>query len=82
MNILVIKTGAMGDVLRCNFIAQALKEKYARLNPRIVCLTAENVIPLFVNNPYVTKVVAEKDKEKLRNIPFDLVINFGHTEYE
>jgi len=80
MNILIIKTGAMGDVLRCNFIAQALKEKYARFDPKIIWLTAENAIPLFVNNPYVTKVIAEKDKEKLRNFPFDLIINLEESK--
>ena len=39
MNILVIKTGALGDVVRTSFIAQALNDKYKKHNPLvfIVC---------------------------------------------
>jgi ADP-heptose:LPS heptosyltransferase len=36
MKILIIKTGALGDVVRTSFIAQALKEKYKKLNPDLL----------------------------------------------
>lgn len=39
MNILIIKTGALGDVVRTSFIARALKEKYLKLNLKIFWVT-------------------------------------------
>lgn len=75
MNILIIKTDALGDVVRSSFITQALKDKYKDRNPRIFWITQENAKPLFVNNPYVDRVVSLNDKYKLKKIPFDIVIN-------
>jgi len=34
MKILIIKTGALGDVLRTSFLAQALKDKYKKTNQK------------------------------------------------
>ena len=75
MNILVIKIGALGDVLRTTFIAQALKDKFKKENPKIFWITSEKAKPLFVNNPYVDSVVLDKDKERLKDISFHLVVN-------
>jgi len=75
MNILIIKIGALGDVMRTTFIAQALKDKYN--NPKIFWLTDEKAKPLFINNPYVNKVISdsESNRKKLKQEHFDLVIN-------
>jgi len=75
MNILIIKTGALGDVVRTTFIAQALKDKYK--NSFIYWLTDEKAMPMFLNNPYVDKVIkdSELNREKLKTKKFDLVIN-------
>lgn len=75
MNILIIKTGALGDVVRCSFLAQALKEKYSSKDPNIYWVTDSRAKVLFSNNPYVTRVIEADKKETLRNIKFDLVIN-------
>jgi len=75
MNILIIKIGALGDVLRTNFIAQALKEKYKFNEPKIFWVTDARAKPLFANNPHVYSVISDENKWKLRNTKFDLVIN-------
>jgi ADP-heptose:LPS heptosyltransferase len=75
VNILIIKVGALGDVVRTSFIAQALKDKYKKRNPQIFWITSKSAIPLFVNNPYVQKVVSEENKGNLSKIPFDIIIN-------
>ncbi len=80
MNILIIKTGALGDVVRTTFIAQALKNKYQNHNPKIFWITAENAMPLFINNIYVDKIIPEKNKRETRNINFDIVINLEESE--
>ncbi len=83
MNILIIKTGALGDVVRTSFIAQALKNKYKKQDPNIFWLTNKNAKPLFVNNPYITKIISEskENKEKLiKKDRFDLVVNLEESK--
>jgi heptosyltransferase-2 len=75
MNILIIKTGALGDVVRTSFIAQALKDKYNPKKTRIYWITDSRAISLFNNNPYVDRVIESEKKDSLKNIKFDLVIN-------
>lgn len=80
MNILIIKTGALGDVLRTSFIAQALKDKYKEQNPKIFWITQEKARILFINNPYVDHVLIPKDREKIKDMNFDLLINLEEEE--
>lgn len=80
MNILIIKTGALGDVIRTSFIAQALKEKYKKHNPKIFWITNKRATPLFINNPYIDQIVDEENKSKLKNIDFDIIINLEEDE--
>jgi heptosyltransferase-2 len=75
MNILIVKIGAMGDVLRTTFIAQALKERYKYSNPKIYWITDEKAKPIFANNPYVYKIIAAQEKDTLKNLFFDEIIN-------
>ena len=78
MNILIIKTGALGDVLRTSFIAQFLKEKYRFQKIKLSWLTGEKAKPLFVNNIYVDEVITVNEKEKIENLKkqsFDIIIN-------
>lgn len=75
MNILIIKIGALGDVVRSSFIAQALKEKYQKFKPQIYWITDTKAKSLFFNNPYIFKVIENEKKESLRNIKFDMIIN-------
>ncbi|HTY44334.1 MAG TPA: glycosyltransferase [Patescibacteria group bacterium] len=75
MNILIIKIGALGDVVRTSFIAQALKEKYNSNNPKIFWITSDKAKPLFINNPYIYRIIDEKNKNMVSDIFFDLIIN-------
>jgi heptosyltransferase II len=80
VRILIIKTGALGDVVRTTFIAQALKAKYRKLAPKIFWVTSKNAKPFFINNVYVDRVISEEDKQKLKNSFFDLIINLEEEE--
>mgnify|MGYP001581412231 CR=1 FL=1 len=80
MKILIIKIGALGDVLRTSFIAQGLKDKYE--NASIFWLTSEIAKPMFINNPYVSKIIvdSELNRDYLKKEKFDLVINLEEDE--
>jgi ADP-heptose:LPS heptosyltransferase len=73
--ILVIKFGAMGDVLRTTSILQSLKEKYRKSN--IYWVTKKNALPLLKNNSYIKKLFFyNKNTFNLLNkSTFDLIIN-------
>lgn len=80
MDILIIKTGALGDVLRSSFIAQGLKEKYQKSSPKIFWITEKNASDLIKNNPFVDKIILEKEKDKIINKKFELIINLEESE--
>lgn len=80
MKILVIKTGALGDVVRTSFIAQALKEKYNKYNPEIYWLTQKKAKNFFLNNPYISRIGDLESKYKLKKVNFDLIINLEESE--
>src|SRR3989344_1404049 len=80
MKILIIKIGALGDVLRTSFIAQTLKDKYRKTNPKIFWLTSQPASQFFINNPYVDKLIISEERDKLKKINFDLVINFEESK--
>jgi len=69
MKILIIKLGAIGDVLRTTSILQGLKEKY---NAEVWWLVKENAIDILKNNNYIDKIVVFGDGIKEE---FDLVIS-------
>jgi heptosyltransferase II len=75
VRILIIKTGALGDVVRTTFIAQALKLKYRKFSPKIFWITSKKARPLLINNVYIEKVIDEENKQELKGSFFDLVIN-------
>jgi heptosyltransferase-2 len=52
--ILIIKIGAMGDVLRTTFILQGLRKKYHR--PHIAWVVAPQSADILTKNPYVSRV--------------------------
>jgi heptosyltransferase-2 len=80
MNILIIKVGALGDVLRTSFVAQALKDKYSNNHPKIFWITNKEAKSLFINNLYIDEVIDASQKEKVKNIYFDLVISLEEDE--
>src|SRR3989344_2655660 len=73
MNILIIKLGAMGDVLRCTFLPRALHEKYK--HAKITWVTKKIGLPLLENNPYIERVFAFEEKEKIASEEFDLILS-------
>jgi heptosyltransferase-2 len=80
MDILIIKVGALGDVVRTSFIAQALKDKYRKKNPKIFWITNEKAVPFFINNIYVDQVIKEEEKKFFKEKKWDLVINLEEDE--
>jgi len=75
MEILIIKLGAMGDVLRTTSILKALKEKYIDVN--ISWITKEESIELLKNNKYIDDLYTyEKLRiDDLKNNSYDLIIS-------
>lgn len=71
MNILIIKHGALGDVVRTSYFAKYLNNKYNNCN--IHWITNPSSINILRFNPYVTNIVTTFDA--LANIQFDLVFS-------
>jgi ADP-heptose:LPS heptosyltransferase len=73
--ILVIKLGAMGDVLRTTSILPTLGKRYS--TPHITWVTRSESLDLLQNNPLVDSlmVVEGEDLVRLQVQMFDLVIN-------
>lgn len=70
-NVLIIKLGALGDVLRTTCILPALRSE--NIGARIVWLTSRNALSLLQNNPFIDRI--ESDTEFIKNEDFDLVIS-------
>jgi len=75
MNILVIKMGAIGDVIRTTSILSGLKKKYA--NCSIDWVTKKESVDALRNNNSISKIHIINDnlKNKLKTKKYDLVIN-------
>jgi len=69
MNILIIKLGAKGDVVRTLCILPALKEKFP--NSDIYWITKPENLSLFENNPYINQMLPFSKS----NLNFELLIN-------
>ncbi len=80
MQILIIKLGAMGDVLRMISILRPLKEKYP--DAHITWVTKKNSVELLESNPLVDDIIPIGDalKGKIMGGTFDLVISFDDEE--
>ena len=77
MNILIIKLGAIGDVIRTTSVAPALKEKYSEAT--IDWVTKENAFYLIKNNPHIDNIFLIEKSEKLPK-KYNLVINLDDEE--
>lgn len=73
--ILIIKLGAMGDVLRTTFILQGLKEKYPK--SRVTWIVAKGSESILEGNRYIHRIWPfEQDIFKLlTSEKFDIVVN-------
>lgn len=73
-NILIIKHGALGDVIRTSYFLPGLKEKYK--NSRIFWYTSEVAIPLLDENSLIDCLFHNKNSiDVLKNNKFDCVIS-------
>ncbi len=74
MNILIIKFGALGDVIRTSYILPGLFKKYD--NPKVYWITAPESFDLLRFNPYVdTTMTPDFNMYRLKGRLFDLVIS-------
>ena len=75
MNILIIKLGAMGDVIRTTAILPGLKEKYK--NCSIDWITKKASFDILKNNDLIenTYLIDDGIKNSLKNKEYDLIIN-------
>ncbi len=78
MRILIIKLGALGDVLRTTFIAKGLKEKYQ--NATISWLTKKNAQEILTNNEYIDRIVTWDNRDSLLEENYDWVISLDDEE--
>lgn len=78
MNILIVKTAALGDVLRTTSFLRPLKEKY---HAEIDWLTGQRAVDLLVNNPNIRKLYLLEKNEDCSRLEmqgtafYDLVIS-------
>ncbi len=73
-NILIIKTGSIGDVLRTTCVLEGIKEKY--FNPRVYWLTSIKSVSVLENNHFLNEVyVMEYLNKDIYKKKFDLVIS-------
>jgi heptosyltransferase-2 len=75
IKILIIKLGAMGDVLRTTFILEGLKEKYK--DAHIDWLVDKRNIDVLIGNKHITNIVSNDSKvfDFLTSNKYDYVIN-------
>jgi len=71
--ILIIKYGALGDVIRTSYILPGLHRKYG--NPKIVWMTKPESFALLRFNHYISEIITPYCKTDLLRLPFDLVIS-------
>lgn len=73
MNILIIKLGAIGDVIRTTSILQGLKDGYK--DCKIDWVTKKESFDVLKNNNLINKIYLISNNLKLANKKYDLVIN-------
>ncbi|MBS3126405.1 glycosyltransferase family 9 protein [Candidatus Woesearchaeota archaeon] len=78
MNILIIKLGAAGDVLRTTSVLEGLKEKHKP--SKIAWLTNPFSSDLLKGNPFLDSVFMPSDSGTLRNVQWDWIINLDDDE--
>lgn len=70
MKILIVKNGALGDVVRTSYFAGALRRKFGE-QLELCWLTAPNARPLLAANPYIDRLSISF--EDFKNDEFDVV---------
>ncbi|MEK6946857.1 MAG: glycosyltransferase family 9 protein [Nanoarchaeota archaeon] len=79
MKVLIIKLGAIGDVIRTTSIIQGLKSKYR--DARIDWVTKKESFDILKNNSLIEKIyLIDSDLKELKNKNYDLVISLDDDE--
>ena len=73
MDILIIKLGAIGDVIRTTAILPGLKEKYKGC--KIDWLTKKESFDVLKNNSFINKIFLIESNIEMKDNEYDLVIN-------
>jgi len=76
MKTLIIKCGALGDVLRTTSILRAI-------DGEIYWITEETALPILKNNKFIKQIITIDNKEeieKLKQIEFDLILSLDDEE--
>ena len=76
--ILIVKHGALGDVVRTSYFAGALRRKYCE-QLHLTWITSPAACPLIANNPHINLIVTSFDE--LKNIEFDSIYSLD-DEFE
>ncbi len=73
--ILIVKLGAMGDVLRTTFLLPGLKERYP--GAVITWIVSPVSVPILEGNPYIGAIWPQDNRiyERLLGSSFDVVVN-------
>ena len=77
MNLLIIKLGAIGDVIRTTTVLPALKEKF---NCQIGWVTKKESFDILKNNGLIDNIYFIDKNTELENKKYDLVINLDDDE--
>lgn len=73
-NILIIKVGALGDVIRTTAILNKFK------SDNVTWFTSEKAKPLLYNNPYIGKIITELSVDEVYKFKYDLVLNMDEEK--
>lgn len=80
MKILIVKFGALGDVVRTSYVLPFLHDKYE--NTEISWLTAESSFDLLRFNPYIYRLATPSfGFDSLQRVVFDLVLSFDDESH-
>jgi heptosyltransferase II len=78
MDILIIKLGAIGDVIRTTSILAGLKEKYP--DCRIDWITKKASLEVLANNPSIENILLLDDFNKFQRNSYELIISLDDEE--
>ena len=78
MKILIVKLGAIGDVIRTTAILKGLKEKFE--NAEIYWITKKSSSPIIENNPEINKIFLIEHADECKNIDYDWVISLDDED--
>lgn len=80
--ILILKVGALGDVVRTTYFLPGIRKRYNE-EVEIFWITSKNAYDLLKNNEYIDKILFienKEDIEKIKEITFDWIISLEDEE--